>query len=537
MRRFFSLLAGLMALGAFFAWGEEKTAEPLPPPAKPVYTLVDCVNIALAKNPSVLSAMKKVEEAEGTRIEARAGLLPSLTMNAGALHREEDYATRNGVDSDRRQEDWNVNVRLTQNVYSGGAVRNRFAVSKLAKEARRCDYQAAVEQTMMDVRIAFYEVLLNEADIVVRKQAVELLKQELENQKARFAAGAAPRLNVLRAEVSLANEMPALIEAENNYKNSMVRLSELLAVPYSIENDDTPFQIKGDLDYSPSNVSLNDCLAKAEAMRPEMKARKLEIETQERQIAVEQSGNLPKLDLFVGYDVLNETSKASPHDTIAGYIAGAAGTWNIFDGFATAGRVKAAKARLGGAFLERDASRNRIHTEVRSAFLQLQQAEATVQSQAQNVSLAEESFKLVQADFNAGLNSQLDILQSRVDLTRSRLNELKARFTHKTALARLQRAISSEFRIMKDENPAPPVAAEPVAAEEKAVEPQVEKTTETPPNMAMDGLQQSEFGKEAPQASVVALPQSAAPSKEEPSVASETTPPVFVANPSLVTYR
>ncbi|MFZ5806662.1 MAG: TolC family protein [Verrucomicrobiota bacterium] len=418
--------------------------------AKPIYTLVDCINIALRKNPDVQVALKKIEEAEGLRIEARAGFLPSLTSSATYLHREADYATQDGSDPLRRQEDWNINVRVTQNVYSGGGNTGRFAISKLKKEQRLLEYRAAIDEMVMHVRLAFYEVLLNDASIRVRQQAVEMLKQEMENQTAKFQAGTVPRLNVMRAEVNLANEMPALIEAENNYKNALLRLSELMAVPYSTEADEVPFTIQGNLDYQKAEFSLNDCLSKAEATRPELKVKELGIQIEEKQMTVDRSEIIPRLDLFAGYDYLNETSSSAKNDTVGGYVAGISGTWHAFDGLATSGRLKATRARLASAYLMRDATRTSIQTDVRTAFLKLQQAESTLVSQAENSTLARESFLLSKASFDAGLSSQLDIMQSRVDLTRAQTNELKARFDHKVAMAQLQHAISNEFRIIED---------------------------------------------------------------------------------------
>ena len=46
-----------------------------------------------------------------------------------------------------------------------------------------------------------------------------------------------------------------------------------------------------------------------------------------------------------------------------------------------------------------------------------------------------------------GLTSQLELLQSQLDLTRAQMAELSARFDYNAALARLQRAMGSEFQV------------------------------------------------------------------------------------------
>ncbi|MFQ3670517.1 MAG: TolC family protein, partial [Verrucomicrobiia bacterium] len=365
------------------------------------------------------------------------------------------YASSGGANPNRSTEDWAINVRLFQNVYSGQAVRNRVAISKLLEQVRLLEYQALVDRIVMDVRIVFDEILAARTAVEVRRQAIELLREEVKNQKARFDAGTVGELNVVRAEVSLANEFPALEEAENRLKDGKIRLSQLLGLPYLLDRDNVPFDIQGQLTYRKIDFNLEDCLAKAEAFRPEIKARDLEIQVAEKQIIVERSNALPRVDVFFGYDLFNETNTALDRDTVGGYITGVQGTWNIFDGFATRGRVDQARARAGSARAAREATRNNVFAEVRTAFLQLQQADATVASQARNTVLARESFVLAQASFDAGLSSQLDILQARNDLTRSQLAELNARLLHRAATARLERSISSQVRVINESAPPP----------------------------------------------------------------------------------
>ncbi|MDB6022086.1 MAG: hypothetical protein JWQ04_1943, partial [Pedosphaera sp.] len=66
-------------------------------------------------------------------------------------------------------------------------------------------------------------------------------------------------------------------------------------------------------------------------------------------------------------------------------------------------------------------------------------------SQRENMELAAQSLSLATANFQEGLITQLDLLQSRLDLTRAETVELNARFDYNAALARLQRAMGAEF--------------------------------------------------------------------------------------------
>src|SRR2546425_13110823 len=86
------------------------------------------------------------------------------------------------------------------------------------KEQAIFDFKRVVADTLVDVRIAYFDILLAAQQIVVREASVKLLTRELEDTRRRFEAGTVPRFNVLRAEVELANAQPKLIRAKNDHR-------------------------------------------------------------------------------------------------------------------------------------------------------------------------------------------------------------------------------------------------------------------------------------------------------------------------------
>jgi outer membrane protein TolC len=387
-----------------------------------------------------------LEEAAGAIIEARAGFLPSLTSGASYEKLETDYATLGGTTSNRTYI-WSVNIRLTETIYAGGAVRARMDIAHLQRQSRTLDFESQVDQVIQDVRIAFYDILRNKSDVAVHEQAVNFLAEQVKNEQAKLDVGTGQKLNVLRAEVNLALEQSALVDSRNRLRDSYLRLSELLAIPYSIDQDQVPFDIDGALAYEKTTLDLNNCLSQAIVQRPELSARDNDIKVQKKQLTVDHSELLPHLYLYTGYDVVSEPFIPLSADHYQGYVAGVEADWHIFDGLATKGRMRETRARMEAAEIEFDATQRNIQTEVLRAFRDLQRAEENIQTQTANVQLATESLSLATANFGLGLSSQLELLQARLDLTRAETTELSARFEYNAALARLQRAMGSPFQI------------------------------------------------------------------------------------------
>jgi outer membrane protein len=421
----------------------------------PAYTIEQAVAVAQEHNPEILIARKKVLAARGGFIEARSGFLPSLT-SSGLYDKRQTQSETN-----LRQEDYNATLKLEQNLYTGGEITSQRAIAQLNIDKANYDLQEIVSRVTMDVRIAFNELLLNRAKVGVREGSVKVLEEELKNQQEQLSAGIVSKLNVERAEVALANEQPELFNAQTELKNSYLRLAELFGEDVHPGAQAPPFEISGELQYRPDHPDLNDCLARADVNRPVIKARQKDIEIEDRQYVLDRSAMRPHIRAFSGYEVYSERDPDVGPEFNYGGVVGINATWNIFDGFATKGRMQATRARREAAVEGLAAARRSVASEVRSAFFDLQQAERVLETETENVQTADEALEMAKGNFAAGLGTQLDILQAASDVTRTRTTRLSAIYLHNVALARLAHACASsaealdfgsQFKNVKKEN-------------------------------------------------------------------------------------
>jgi outer membrane protein TolC len=406
----------------------------------PVYTVEEAVAIAKKQNPEILIAAKQLEAARGGVIEARSGFLPSVVSTGLLQRRERQEASR------LRPDDYDASVRMVQNLYTGGAISSQLAIARLIEEKNTLDYQALVNRVAMDVRVGFYDLLLNRAKVRVREQSVRVFEEELKTQRQRFEAGTVGSLNVSRAEVALANEQPELIDAQTQLQNSHLKLGQVIGLEYGSAAASTQplFEAAGQLQYQPRHPDLNECLAYADVTRPEIRARQIDVEIENRQLILDRSETRPRVEAFGGYELYSERDPLVGPEFNYGYIVGLNATWHIFDGHATQGRMQATRARRDAAQLALDAARRSVASDVRSAFLDLEQAERVLQSETRNVQNADQSLEIAKGNLGAGLGTQLDILQAASDVTRTRTTRLGAIYLHNVATARLARATARE---------------------------------------------------------------------------------------------
>src|SRR5437870_6243672 len=405
--------------------------------AIPTYTVEEAVALAQAQNPEIAIARKQVQAARGGLIEARSGYLPSVA-STGLFDKRQHQGQSN-----LRNEDYNASLRVLENIYTGGAVTSQVVIARQSVERQEYEFQEIANRVATEVRIAFNEALLNRAKVRVREDSVRVLEEELKSQQERLSAGIVGTLNVSRAEVALANERPELINARTQLKNSYLRLAELFGIDVRPAAGAAPFEVVGELQYHPNHPDLNDCLARAETNRPVIKARQKDIQIEDRQYTLDQSELRPHVQAFSGYEVYSERDPDAGPEFNYGYLVGINATWNVFDGFATKGRMQATRARREAAAQALAAVRRTVASDVRSAFFDLEQAGRVLETETINLQTADETLDMAKGNFAAGLGTQLDVLQAAADVARPRTTRLSAIYLHNVALARLAHACAS----------------------------------------------------------------------------------------------
>ena len=162
------------------------------------------------------------------------------------------------------------------------------------------------DDTLLAVRLAYYDVLLAAQEITVNEASVNLLQKELDDQQRRYDAGTVPKLNVLRAEVALANQRPALIQSRNNYRIAKNNLCNLLG--YNLPRDvweDIPLNLTDVLDATPYQVDVPTAIQQALGRRTKLVALRQTAELQRLNVVNARAGYKPTVQAFAGYNWYN----------------------------------------------------------------------------------------------------------------------------------------------------------------------------------------------------------------------------------------
>jgi outer membrane protein TolC len=412
----------------------------------------EVVQYALAHNPDILTAVQNIQRASGNYINVRAGLLPKLNVQPGYTWLDPQiqngqtppgYGSSGGIPSVQVNQAWNINFQGTQLLYDGWKTPSLTEAAKLSEQIAYFQLRQTIDRVVADVVRQFYQVVLNRALVIANEQQVALYSTQVTDQQSRYDAGTVPRFNVLQAQVQMANAMPPFIAAENNLRVSLFRLVQLIGMDYpNIQNVKIPFDVNGELGYYPRKIDENASIHTALQRNPSLKAQRSNILVTAKQVTAAISGWLPTINANGGYQIQSYKYDKTLSETIEGWFFGATGSWAIFDGLATYGAVKQAKATMQSAKITYDNAVRGVVTEVQTAISNLQQAKETIESQRATVEQAAEALRLSRERLDAGAGVQLDVINAQVQLLQAQTSVLSALFQYISATAEYDRALS-----------------------------------------------------------------------------------------------
>ena len=234
-----------------------------PAHGQPTTALADAVESALERNPEVRRARDQLEEFNLRVRAVRANALPNLELVAGA-QRTRDPGLRNSPFFSRLQagggdplppeafsafyfDNYFYQAELEQPIFQFGRVGHALEASRREREGVETDIRNVENRVAFDVSRAYPDLLFaRERDRVLEAES-EARERQLQQVRDQLEFGEATRLDLLQAEVALANLCPEVLAADNGIRVALTRLNETLG-----RDPLAPFVPAGTLETAPA---------------------------------------------------------------------------------------------------------------------------------------------------------------------------------------------------------------------------------------------------------------------------------------------
>ncbi len=298
-------------------------------------------------------------------------------------------------------ETYNVGLQGTLPVFTGGRVVSGLAVAYLSDDIAGEQYRKAVNDTLYNVRVAFYSILLAREVVTIRTEALDLLTRHLETTRLKYDVGVVSRFDVLRSEVEVANARPPLISA----KKDLVLAGETLKRVMGVDVIE-PFEIEGELTFAEEAVDLDGLLKEADEASPELIiARKAE-RIASKNVKMAFGEFLPTVTTFARYEGSTFDFSWEQDDWAWDWTAGVMVSMPITDLLVVGAKVKEARAEYTKARVGMLDTGNKVKLDIKGAYYDLVEAREIVDSQRLNIEAAEEAVKIAEVRYDNGISAR-----------------------------------------------------------------------------------------------------------------------------------
>jgi outer membrane protein TolC len=250
----------------------------------------------------------------------------------------------------------------------------------------------------------------------------------------RFEAGSAARLDVLRAEVELANARALLIRSRSNAEVAYQALRTVLSLPES-----TPLQLTGSLDDAPTLPTLAS-LRSAISGRADVMALGQQQEAAERMIAVAAAEMKPTVALAGNLQYQEDGVSNLMQSENRSYQFGLLVSVPLFGAPSAGARKAMAQARMNQAEHGAQAALEGAQLEFATASTELAAAREIVATQQKAVELAREGLSIAETSYENGVITNTELNEARQSLLQTEWLLMQAKYTQIVAAARTRHA-------------------------------------------------------------------------------------------------
>lgn len=406
--------------------------------AQPVrLTLTDAIERGLRANLSALLAGTRVEEAEGTRVRRlSAAMLPRVNAQAYANLQNRNLRAQ-GLSLAMIPEtvgplsNYDVRVSAQQNVIDLQSYR-AWKASEQALATAKMDERDARDLIVRSVAAMYLNAQSAEARVQAAHSRVTDAETLSKLASDKHEAGTATGVDVLRAQVQLANERQSQLEAENQFKQSLLVLSRNLGMAPA-----TPLELAQPLHYSgwapekPETLIASALLARADYLSLASQRKTLVLQAQSSRARFYPkftlNGNIGELGRSVG--------SMKTTGAIQGQI-----DYTLFDRDRQ-GEALELSARIKRIDDQMEDMRRGVDQEVREALLALDSAREQVDVATQGQTLARRELQMAQDRFAAGTTNNVEVVTAQDELARAEENFILAVSRHADAKSSLARAL------------------------------------------------------------------------------------------------
>ena len=413
MKKTFLLMATLVSLGVH---------------AQKQWTLEDCINYAMQNNIDLQQIRLTQKSAAEDVKQSKAALLPTVTAstNQGVNYDPWDDLTTDKVSYNGT---YTVNAQWT--VWNGGQNTNQLKLNKLKEQDSELTVLESSNSVQEAIAKLYVQILYQKEAIEVNRQSLETSKKNEERGQQMVEVGQMSKADLAQLTAQRASSEYNVVEAETQLSNYKLQLKKILQLT-GVTEFDIASPSSTDTQALEEVPALQKVYERALLQRPEIQSAMLGIETSKLQLKIAKAGWLPTVSMTgsAGTSTFSSSSSSwgKQMKTNFGTSAGVGISIPLFDGRKT-------KTNVQKALIAQEQARLTLKNEEADLFETIEQYwlnainnQEKFRSSSASVESEQESYNLLQEQFNLGMKNIVELLAGKDKLLQAQQNKLQSKY-------------------------------------------------------------------------------------------------------------
>jgi len=358
---------------------------------------------------------------------ARIGPVTSLTIPTLGTF------TMNSADN------YDMSLNYNQIIYDFGKTSKKVDLEKQNKLLSQISMEQLKQQLSLSLLNNYYSALYLQEAIKIKDEELKTLGEHLTFVEKQEATGTSTKYAVLSTQVRISATESQKTDLQTSLQVFQAQLNSFLGNP-----QDQKLTVKDEL-LPPEILDSNESLINtAYQQREELKAARQRAETAATRYRIAGMTNNPEFDFFASGGFKNGYI---PDLNIlkANYTAGLSFKLPIFDGFRVKYNRQQAQSEIKIVEQDTELARRSIANEVVENRANVDAALKKITQQEMQLKQAQQAYKLAQTSFQAGVITNLDLLDSETSLAESRLALMKSKIDYTVSLLKLKVAVGEHI--------------------------------------------------------------------------------------------
>lgn len=424
--------------------GEAAPAVPLAD-AEPLHmSLDDVINRVKNHNLQLLIKQESVRRALEQSYQRRAALLPQFSLRAEQSRRKLARGFTSEAVESPPFDSFGSRVQASLSVFDTQRYAD-FRIARLNHAIARKDFDVATQDYLDQAIMLYFTQLRDLRSIEIAKGNLGREQALLELASQQYEAGAAVKIDVTRAEVRVATERRALMEAETEVESSILELKSLLDIDLDQEVRLDNTIIEGI--HAPLSIKRYGSLEALTQLRPELQSQQQVLKQAELTKLAAAWQRLPTVELFAdwGYD----SGKAFDNEEGEAWLVGLRATLPLWEGGRIAAEKREAAAALRQNEYEMRDLRNRIEREFKFSIIEMDARYAQIEIASDEVRLGRDEVEQALERYREGLADNRELIDAQNRLAGAERSHLRAIYLYGLSRLAFARSIGAVERVLE----------------------------------------------------------------------------------------